>query len=187
MEGLKVKKNVGPLLALYPTPLVVVGAMNGDKPTWTLVGNVGVIGHDRVLVSLAAAHFINGCIRAEGKLSLNVVEEAMLSKADYVGSFSGAKVDKSSVFECSMGPGGTPMIEASPLTMECCVADVYRTEGFESFICTISDTFVNENHLNEEGKVSYRTLKPVLFEYPTYGYLRTGVILGRGHSFHGER
>ena len=42
------KKNVGSLLALYPTPVTVIGAMNGDKPTWTLVAHIGIIGHDRV-------------------------------------------------------------------------------------------------------------------------------------------
>ena len=30
-------------------PITVVGAMDGDKPTWTLVGHLGIIGHDRVL------------------------------------------------------------------------------------------------------------------------------------------
>lgn len=50
------KKNIGSALALYPAPTVVVGAMNGDKPTWTLVGHVGIIGHDKILVSLASAH-----------------------------------------------------------------------------------------------------------------------------------
>ena len=32
------KKSIGSVLALYPTPLVVVGAMADGKPTWTLVG-----------------------------------------------------------------------------------------------------------------------------------------------------
>lgn len=31
------KKNIGSQLALYPTPVTVIGAMNKDKPTWTLV------------------------------------------------------------------------------------------------------------------------------------------------------
>ena len=30
------KKNIGSKLALYPMPLTVIGAMNGDKPTWTV-------------------------------------------------------------------------------------------------------------------------------------------------------
>lgn len=77
------KKNIGSKLALYPMPITVIGAMNGDKPTWTLVGHLGIIGHDRVLVSLAAPHFINGIIKQSRKLSINVVDEGILSEADY--------------------------------------------------------------------------------------------------------
>ena len=59
------KKNIGSQLALYPMPVTVVGAMNEGKPTWTLVTHVGIIGHDRVLVSLAVPHFINGVIKKD--------------------------------------------------------------------------------------------------------------------------
>ncbi len=75
------KKNIGSQLALYPMPVTVVGAMNGDKPTWTLVAHVGIIGHDRVLVSLAAPYFINGIIKQGRKLSINVVDEGILPEA----------------------------------------------------------------------------------------------------------
>ena len=34
------KKNIGSQLALYPTPVTLIGAMNGDKPTWTLAAHV---------------------------------------------------------------------------------------------------------------------------------------------------
>lgn len=51
------KKNIGSQMALYPMPLTVIWVMDKDKPTWTLVAHVGIIGHDRVLVSLAAPHF----------------------------------------------------------------------------------------------------------------------------------
>ena len=177
------KKNIGSMLALYPTPAVVVGAMKEDKPTWTLAAHVGIIGHDKILVSLASNHYINGAIRAEHKLSVNIVNEEMLPEADYTGSVSGAKVDKSHVFAFEMGEAGTPIIKKAPLTMDCTVSDVYETKGFESFICTIDNTYVEEAYLNEDGKIDYHTLKPVLFEFPTYEYLRTGDVIGKCLSF----
>ena len=177
------KKNIGSALALYPTPVVVVGAMNGEKPTWTLVAHVGIIGHDKILVSLASAHFINACIKAGHKLSVNLVDEGMLPQADYVGAVSGEKVDKSQVFAYELGESGAPVIQKAPLTMECSVVDVYQTQGFESFICTIDHTYVEEEHLDEAGKINYRTLKPVLFEFPTYEYLKTGDVMGKCLSF----
>lgn len=177
------KKNIGSQLALYPTPVTVIGAMNGDRPTWTLVAHVGIIGHDRVLVSLAAPHFINGCIKATKKLSINIVDESILPQADYSGFVSGAKVDKSDMFEYDLGETGTPIICKSPLTMECSVVDFYNTSNFESFICTIDGTYVEEKYLNEQGKIDYSTLKTVLFEFPTYQYLKTGEVIGKCLSF----
>lgn len=177
------KKNIGSQLALYPTPVTVIGAMNGVKPTWTLVAHVGIIGHDHVLVSLAAPHFINHCIKENQKLSINIVDEELLAQADYSGAVSGAKEDKGELFSYEMGVAGTPVIEKAPLAMECTVVDIYNTKGFESFICTIDNTFVEEEHLNEDGKINYQTLKPVLFEFPTYEYLKTGEVIGKCLSF----
>lgn len=177
------KKNIGSLLALYPTPVTVIGSINGELPTWTLVAHVGIIGHDRVLVSLAAPHFINGVIKAKQKLSINMVNEEMLPEVDLAGSISGANGDKSTLFAYELGESGTPLIKKSPLTMECTVVDVYHTYGFESFICTIDATYVEEEYLNDEERPDYRALKPVLFQFPTYQYLRTGDVIGKCGSF----
>ncbi len=97
------KKNIGSQLALYPMPVTVIGAMNGDVPTWTLVAHVGILGHDRVLVSLAEPHYINGIIKQGRKLSINIVDEGILPEADYAGSVSGAKTDKGELFAFEQG------------------------------------------------------------------------------------
>lgn len=57
------KKQIGNALALYPTPLVVVGTMVNGKPNWVLIGHLGIIGHDRVMVSLAKPHYTNQGIK----------------------------------------------------------------------------------------------------------------------------
>ena len=173
------KRNIGSVLALYPTPAVVIGTMREDKPAWLLAGHVGIIGHDRIMVSLYKPHYTNQGIKATGRLSVNVVDEKLLPRADYVGITSGAKTDKSKVFEWHLGEGQTPVIEDSPLVMECEVVDNYETETFDNFICKINATHVEEDCLNENGKVDYNKLKPVLFEMPTYSYLRTGEMIGK--------
>ena len=173
------KKSIGNALALYPTPLAVVGAMVDGKPNWLLVGHVGIIGHDHVMVSLASAHYTNKGIKASGKLSINIVDEALLPMADRSGCISGGKEDKSTLFDYVLDDAGVPMIQQAPVTMVCSVEDVYNTKGFESFICTINATYAEESVLNEAGRIDYRALKPVLFEMPTYEYLRTGDVIGK--------
>ena len=173
------KKKIGNGVALYPTPLVVVGAMVNGKPNWLLVGHLGIMGHDHVMVSLAAAHYTNQGIKETRKLSINIVDEDMLAKADWAGYVSGNKVDKSTLFDYTLDDAGVPVITQSPVTMVCSVEDIYETKGFESFICTIDATYAEETVLNEEGKIDYHILKPVLFEMPTYEYLRTGDVIGK--------
>lgn len=103
----------------------------------------------------------------------------MLPKADYVGSVSGASVDKSDVFEYHWGENGTPVIDASPLAMECDVVDTYESEGFDNFICSVANTYASTDVLDDNGTPDYTRLKPVLFTFPGYSYLATGEVLGK--------
>lgn len=173
------KQNIGNLLALYPKPMTVVGAEVEGKVNWLVVGHTGIIGHDRILLSMSKSHYINQGIRKSKKLSVSLVSLEMLPKADYVGSVSGASVDKSEVFEYHIGENGTPVIDISPLTMECNVVDIYETEGFDNFICSVVNTYVSPDVLGDNGKPDYTRMKPVLFDFPTYSYLATGEVIGK--------
>ena len=155
------KKNIGNLLALYPKPMTVVGAEVEGKVNWLVVGHTGIIGHDRILVSMSKNHHTNQGIRKSKKLSINLVSREMLPKADYVGSVSGASVDKSNVFDYHWG------------------VDIYETEGFDNFICSVANTYAAPEVLDGNGKLDYTRLKPVLFEFPTYSYMATGEIIGK--------
>ena len=173
------KKNIGNKLALYPMPVTVVGAEVNGKVNWLLVAHVGIIGHDRILVSMSNKHYTNQGIIESKKLSVNLVDRKMLPKADYVGSVSGANTDKSHEFSFHWGENGTPVIDASPLTMECNVVDIYRSDGFDNFICSIANTYAIPEVLDDKGKLDYMRLKPVLFEFPTYSYIATGEVIGK--------
>ena len=173
------KKNIGRLLALYPKPMTVIGAEVEGKVNWLVVGHTGIIGHDRILVSMSKQHYTNQGIKKLKKFSINLVSREMLPKADYVGSVSGASVDKSDVFAYHIGENGTPVIDASPLTMECNVVDTYKTDGFDNCICAVVNTYAAPDVLDSNGKLDYTRLKPVLFEFPTYSYLATGEVIGK--------
>ena len=63
------KKNLGSLLALYPKPMTVVGTKVEGKVNWLLVAHTGIIGHDRILVSMSKRHYSNQGIKELKKLS----------------------------------------------------------------------------------------------------------------------
>ena len=47
----------------------------------------------------------------------------------------------------------------------------------------IDGTYAEERYLNEAGKIDYRSLKPVLFEFPIYEYMKIGEAPGKCLSF----
>lgn len=172
------KKNIGAKLALYPCPVIVVGAMVDDKPTWTLVAHAGTVAHSHLMVSLVHAHYINKGILENKMLSVNIVDESWLKEADRMGVISGNKEDKSNAFEYTIGENGAPLINAAKVSIECEMDGNYELENFDTFICKILATYADESVLNEKGKIDYHVFKPVLFEFPTYEYYVTGDKIG---------
>lgn len=166
--NVKVENAIG----LYPTPVIIVGAMNGGKPTWTLVAHIGIVSHDRILVSLAKPHFINHLIKESGKLSINLIDKELLPLADYCGMNSGSKVDKSKVFEYSIS-NDTPLISNAPLTMETEVESIVEVGVFENMILKVKNTYTDEKNLTD-GKIDIQKVNPILFTMPTYEYLTLG-------------
>ena len=168
------KKNIGAQLALYPAPVIVVGAIVNDKPTWTMVAHAGTMAHSHLMVSPVHAHYINQEIIESKKLSVNIVDEAWLKEADRMGVISGNKEDKSESFAYTIGENGAPLIDDAKCSIECEVDGHYELEHFDNFLCIIVATSAEGSVLNDAGKIDYHTFKPVLFEFPTYEYFVTG-------------
>lgn len=172
------KKNIGATLALYPSPVIVVGTMVDGKPTWTLAAHAGTVAHSHLMVSLLQAHYINRGIRDTKLLSVNVVDESWLAKADLMGTTSGNKEDKSTAFAYTLGNAGAPLIDEAKVSIECEADGNYELEKFDNFICKVLSVYADETVLNEKGKIDHHVFKPVLFEFPTYEYFVTGEKVG---------
>lgn len=173
------KKNIGPVLGLYPTPLTLVGVMAEGKPNWTLVGHVGIMGLDRIMVSLSQSHYSNRWIKETGVVSVNLVREEMLEKADFAGCHSGKQQDKSGLFSYFLAANRAPILADSPVSMACKVEDAYSNLSFDNFILSIVETYADGSALNGDGKLDFAKVRPVLFEKTSYQYLRTGDVIAK--------
>ena len=138
------KKNIGAQLALYPAPVIVVGAIVNDKPTWTLVAHAGTMAHSHLMVSLVHEHYINQEIIESKKLSVNIVDEAWLKEADRMGVISGNKEDKSESFAYTIGENGALLIDDAKVSIECEVDGNYELENFDNFVCKIVATYAKK-------------------------------------------
>ena len=154
------QSNIGAVMALNPMPIVVVGAMVDGKPNWTEVAHSGIVGMDRIMVSMVKAHHTNKGIRE-------------LREADIAGVLTGNKDDKSGIMPWHPGTSGAPIPDRAPVVMECEVYQNVETEGFDNFILDIRATWVQEELLTD-GKIDSSKVGAVLFDGPTYSYVRTG-------------
>jgi len=174
------KKNIGSVVGVYPTPVTIIGTEIDGKVNWINIAHVGIWGMDKVLVSMGKTHYSNRAIKTNKTLSISLVNQEMLVAADYVGLVSGQKVDKSDVFEYFKGTlKGAPLIKKSPISMECEVVEVYETETHDNFIVRPINTYVDEAVLSENGTINHEKVKPVLFEMPNKQYLSTGNVIGK--------
>ncbi len=179
------QKNIGSVMGLYPTPVTVCGTVIDGKVNWLTVAHVGVVDHKILLISIDKNHELtNKGIKDNKTVSVSLVNKELLEQADYVGIAKVSKTDKSNVFKYHFGDLKTaPIIDNAPLVMECEVIDIVEVESFNNYILRPVNTFVQEEYLNDKGKVNYEKISPVLFEFQNAQYLSTGEVIGKCWSY----
>lgn len=175
------QKDIGSVMGLYPTPVTVVGVRGEDKVNFLVIAHVGVVDHGHLLVSIDKAHvYTDAIIKQNKELSVSLVNKEMLVAADYCGIAKGADTDKSNVFAHHFGElSNAPIIDEAPVSMACEVIDSIEVGDFTNYILKPVHTYVQEEYLNERGKIDYEKASPVLFEFQSAQYISTGSVLGR--------
>ena len=168
------KARVGPRLALYPMPTVLVGALVGGKPNYVTVAHVGIADLTSVSLSLAKVHHTNKGIRETGTFSINIPGVDLVKETDYCGLVSGADEDKSRLFDTFFGKLKTaPMIRECPVSMECRLIHTVDFPGHDLFIGEVVETHCDYGVLTE-GVVDLAKVKPILFSMGDRGYWQVG-------------
>jgi flavin reductase (DIM6/NTAB) family NADH-FMN oxidoreductase RutF len=159
----KIKK--GPQTWLYPTPVLLVGALVEEKPNFMAVAWGGVVSSAPPMLGVAirpSRHTLVG-IREHGVFSVNIPKTNDVKKADYCGVYSGAKVDKSGVFSVWYGnEKNVPLIEECPICMECKVVQTIELGAHVLVIGEITETHIDEDCL-VEGTPSIEKIDPLVY------------------------
>lgn len=172
------KKNLGAVNALYPMPVTLIGTEVNGKINYMNVAHVGIIDMNTISLSMGKVHHTNKGIKENKTLSINIPSEGMVIEADYVGLVSGAKADKSQVFESFYGElKGAPMIKNAPITMECEVVDILDMPNHDVFLVRPKNTYCDEEVL-VDGRIDISKAKPMLFDMPQRNYWKLGEAFG---------
>jgi len=174
------KKNIGSVVGLYPTPVTVIGTVHEDKINWMNVAHVGIMGMAHIHVSINKNHHTSKALKVGGYMSVNLVTEDMLIEADYVGMVSGKVEDKSGVFEYTIDADTKmPIINDAPLTMTCEIVSSFTTVHHENWVLKPVNTLVQEEYLDEKGKIDFEKMSPILFDMQKMRYLNVGNEVGK--------
>jgi len=176
------KTKLGAGSHLLPMPVVLVGANVDNRPNFLTIAYVGIVCHTPAMIEVALrkGRFSSDGIKQNKTFSVNATSVALLEATDYCGIYSGAKVDKSHLFEVFYGELKTaPMITESPLNVECRLAEVLDLGGsHEVFIGEIVEAYSSEEFLSD-GRLDLDKIKPLVYDGSSMSYWGLGEKLAR--------
>jgi flavin reductase (DIM6/NTAB) family NADH-FMN oxidoreductase RutF len=178
------KIKVGMSTRVFPMPMVVVGAVVEGKINYLAVAWVCWVNPTPPMigVALGKGHHTNKGIREHKEFGISIPSVDLIKEVDYVGLVSGAKADKSKVFESFQGQlQYAPMIRNCPLTIECKVVTTVDLPSNEFFIGEIVGVYTEECYLTD-GKPDIKKIKPFLLTMPDSRYREVGEIIGNAWS-----
>lgn len=176
------KVQIGPRPLLYPMPTVLVGANVNGKPNYMTVAWAGVACMAPPMLCVAinhVRHTLKG-IEENGTFSVNIPSTKQVVETDYCGMVSGAKEDKSTVFDTFYGKLKTaPLAGECPVNIEC---KVFKTVDCGSHVLCIGE--IVEVHATkdamDDGKLAMEKVDPIIYGGPDY--YEVGKQVGKGWS-----
>ncbi len=167
---------------LYPLPAVMVSlGREGERPNIITVAWTGTVctNPPMVYISVRPERYSYGILKDTGKFVLNLTTEKLVRATDFCGVRSGREVDKFQMTGLTAVPGpvtGCPMIEESPVNVECEVTEIRELGSHHMFLAEVKAVHVEEAALDSKGK--FQLNKTGLLAYSHGEYLGLGKKLG---------
>ncbi|MBO5279901.1 MAG: flavin reductase family protein [Clostridia bacterium] len=158
---------------LAPIPSVMVSCGTLEQANIITIGWCGVVSTrpPRVYISVRPERHSHGIIKESGEFVINLTPSSLVEVCDYVGTVTGRKVDKVKKTGLTMIPSkevSAPSIENSPLSLECKVIDVLHHGSHDMFIADVVSVSVDEELLDETGKLRLDRSNLLVFAHGEY-------------------
>lgn len=168
----------------WPVPVLMVATYNDD-------GTVNVMALHEATMTVEGD--LACCIGEIKKTHENIekrraftvalVNRELLAAVDYFGTASGYrqadKFERTGLKAVRSPHVDAPMIEGSPLVVECKLKELVRTENFSTVIGAIVDVAADESVLGETGRADAEKLGMVLHDSFSNSYFTLGEKVGK--------
>ena len=154
------KINFKPGNMLYPIPAVMVtcGDINGKSNIITVAWTGTICTNPpMVYISVRPGRYSYNIIKESGEFAINLTTSALVKKADFCGVKTGAKVDKFKSCGFHAIPAEkikAPLIEESPLSLECKVKQIIHLGTHDMFLAEIVGADIEERYIDSKGKLN---------------------------------
>ena len=167
------KVSLKPGTMLNPLPAVMVSCSDGEVDNVLTIAWTGIINSDPPItyVSVRKSRFSHQLIEKSGEFVINLVNEDLARSADYCGVRSGRNEDKFA--KCNLTKSHAdhvkaPLIEESPINLECKVLEVKEYPTHDMFIAEIVAVHANEELFDEDNKIRLDLANMVAFNHGEY-------------------
>ncbi|MDP4180386.1 MAG: flavin reductase family protein [Bacillota bacterium] len=167
-----------PSTILNPVPCVLVSCVdNSGKPNIITVAWAGTINSDPPMlsVSIRKERFSHGLIKDKGQFVVNLTTEKLAFATDYCGVKSGRDIDKFKEMKLTAVKASivdVPLIMESPINIECVVKQIIELGSHDMFVAEIVAVNVDENLLNEKGKMCLERAGLICYSHGEYWSLK---------------
>ncbi|MBQ8322173.1 MAG: flavin reductase family protein [Clostridia bacterium] len=170
----------GALTAPLPPAMVTVGSLeNANVLTVAWTGILSTV-PPRTYISVRPSRYSYKILKEQGEFVINLASADMARTVDFVGIYTGAKIDK---FEkCSLTKRKSekvapPTIDECPIALECRVTEVLSMGSHDVFIADIVSVSCKEELISEDGKIHFESAD--LLAYAHGEYYTLGERVGR--------
>ena len=183
------RKNIGPALGVYPTPVVLVGTYDENgRPNIATLAWVGVCCSEppSVQISLRKSRHTHKAILERRAFSVNVPSAQYVAETDYCGIASGKNADKFETAALTPIRGElleVPLVAEFPISMECRLTHTLELGSHDLFVGEILACWADETAIREGNRLDASAIRPLAY-MPEFGsqYHELGRALGAGFN-----
>lgn len=162
---------------LNPLPAVLVSCRDKDGNCNVMTAAwAGTVCSDPVMVSVSIkkSRYSHHMIKETMEFVLNLTNEDLLEYTDYVGIYSGKKVDKFNlagnlkVTKIDSKEVKAPTIMESPLSLECKVKQVLELGSHDMFVGEVVAVSVDDKYLDKNGGLDLTKAHLIAYSHGSY-------------------
>ena len=174
-------RNLGSEGELFPQSVFIIASYGEDgTPNAMNAAWAGECSRHEICFNIGD-HKTTANIVAKKAFTVSPADAAHVVEADYFGIATGNEVNKAEASGMTFVKSefvDAPVIEEFPLTMECEVTEIQGDEHGARIVGRVVNTRVDESILDEEGRVDFDKMRPIVYDSTRRIYRVVGDVVG---------